>query len=387
MIKKIIIILTLILIAISPKLLNNSHTVKAESLTDNIEEQLNNIDLSELEDYFNNISNKQSNLSFKDIINDLLNGEYELNFNTILEQILQVTLSNVYDMMPTFATIFLITFFCGIMQNFKSSFLSDSISDLIFFVCFLTVILLLSLELSSIISNTRNVIENIANLTEIMSPIILTLIVASGGKVSAAIYKPTVVFLSVGVINIVLSLIIPLVVVLIIFNVISNLSTTVKLTKFSELISSIIKWIVGIVVTVFSCFLTIQGISSASFDGLSAKAAKYVISNSVPIIGGFIKDGFNVVVAGSILIKNAVGVACVFGLFYTIISPLIEIIIFSLLLKAVSAIIEPFSDSRICNFCSSVSKSLSYITMSLLMVGLMFFIVITLMIVSGNALV
>ena len=165
-----------------------------------------------------------------------------------------------------------------------------------------------------------------------MSPIILTLMVASGGNVSASIYTPTVAFLSNGIISIFLYLIMPLVALTFIFNMISNFSSSIKLEKFSAVATSLMKWVIGFILTIFTVFLSIQGITSATFDGISIKATKYAISNSVPLVGGLIRDGFDLIIAGSILIKNVVGITGVFALFYTIISPILTIFVFSLML-------------------------------------------------------
>ena len=213
-----------------------------------------------------------------------------------------------------------------------------------------------------------------------MSPIIITLMIASGGKVSASVYKPAVAFLSNGVIGICAKLLIPIVGVMIILSVISNFSSVIKLKKFSDFTASIIKWVLGITIAVFGIFITIQGITSASFDGISIRATKYALSNSIPIVGGFIKDGFDLIVAGNVLIKNTVGIIVVFALFFTILSPLFQILSFSLMLKLVSGITEPIADGKISDFCTSISKSISYFLSIILMVGFMVFITVLLMI-------
>ena len=265
--------------------------------------------------------------------------------------------------------------------------ISNSVGELILFVGLLSVVLILSGQIISIWKNVKIVIENIAKLTEIMSPIILTLMVASGGNVSATVYKPAVAFLSSGIINIILTIVLPLIALMIIFNTLSNFSSSIKLEKFSELSSSIIKWVIGLIIAIFGIFLSIQGITSATFDGISIKATKFAISNSIPLVGGFLKDGFDLVVAGSILIKNAIGLASIVALFYTIISPIIFIAIFSLLLKFVSAIIEPITDNRISAFCMGISKCVSYLSVALITVGFMLFITILLITISANAFV
>ena len=109
------------------------------------------------------------------------------------------------------------------------------------------------------------------------------------------------------------------------------------------------------------------------------------MSNSIPIVGGLLRDGFDIVVAGSVLIKNSVGVVCIIGILYYVISPVIYIATFSLLLKIITAIIQPITDDRITSFCTSVSKGISYLNACILVVGLMFFIIVLLMIISANA--
>ena len=85
------------------------------------------------------------------------------------------------------------------------------------------------------------------------------------------------------------------------------------------------------------------------------------------------------------LIKNAVGVASIVGLFNVILSPLISIITFSLMLKTVCAIIEPVSDSRIVGLCSGIAKGITYLSAIIIIMGLIFFIMTLLMIMSANA--
>ena len=361
-----------------------SFIANADELSDSISEQLNNIDLSELESFFNNIDNLPSGIDFFSYVLSMLNGQYNLNFDSVISYLFNAFFNNVFRSLPTFMSIIAISIFCSIMQSVRSSFLSDSTADMILFVSLISIILLLTGELVSLYENTQITIKNIANLTEIMSPIILTLMVASGGTVSASVYQPTVVFLSSGVVNIFLIAVLPMIGTIIVFNVISNFSDSVKLNKYTELFSGVIKWIIGIIITVFSIFITVQGISSATFDGISIKATKFAISNSVPIIGGFLKDGFDLVVAGSILIKNVIGITCVFALFYVIISPVLYIASFSLLLKLVCAVIEPIVDARIVSFCSSTSKCITYLAVSLLAVGFMLFLTILLITFSAS---
>ena len=384
MIKKFALVLLFVAVSVCFLSVSNS-VVKADDLSNNIEEQLNNLDLSELEEYINNISNQPAEFDFALNVRKLLNGEYDSSYLNFPQYVLNVLLDNIFSAMPTFLSILAIAIFCGIMQSIKSGFVSEGVSDMVFFVCFLSIILLISSEVIAIWKTTQITIKNMAKLSEIMSPIILTLMIASGGNVSASVYKPAVAFLSNGVLNVIMTIVLPLIGVMSIFAIISHFSQSVKLTKFSELATSIIKWIMGLIIAIFGLFLSVQGITSATFDGISIKAAKYALSNSVPIIGGFLGSGFDLMIAGSVLIKNAIGVVSIVGLLYLILSPVLYMVAFSLLLKLTAAVTEPITDQRLSNFCATVSKCITYMIVCVIIVGFMLFITVLLMIFSANA--
>ena len=358
--------------------------VCADAISDSVTEQLNNLDLSKLEQFFNSIFTFEG-ISFTSYLTNLLSGNYNINFSTIISYVLNVFFNSIIDFMPTFISIISICIFSAIIKQVRNSFLSESVAEIAFYICMCAIAVLLLGQIVNVFNSCKIVIKNIAILSDIMSPIILTLMIAIGGNVSATVYNPAVTFLTNGVINLILYVLFPLIIISFTFSFASNFSSEIKLSKFSDFINSSIKWIIGITAPVFGVFLSIQGITSACYDGISIKAIKYTVSNSIPIVGGFLKDGFDFIVAGSVLIKQAIGLSCVFGLFFLIISPVLSIAVFSLMLKLCSAIIETVSDARLSNFCLSITKSLGYVTAALLLVGFMFFIMVLLMIFSANA--
>ena len=383
--RRFVIILLLILFLLFAFFSFGLNTARADELSDNIEQELENIDLTDLEKF------SEDNLPFEidfnafNYIKKLLNGEYDVDFISFLSYIKDVIFGNIFKILPILISVIAIAIFSGLIVGIKGNFASDGISDLISIISVCAVIVLLTSLIGGIFYEVKNTTENIAKLTEIMSPIILTLMVGSGGIVSAQVYQPVVLFLSNGITQVFCNILIPLVGIMLIFNVLSNFSINLKLKKYNDFLTSLFKWIIGITVTIFGVFLSVQGISSATHDGISIKAAKYTISNSIPLIGGFLKEGFDLILAGSILIKNAVGISGVFILIYMIIPPVLFVGITSLLLKLTAAIIEPISDGKVSDFCFSLSKSISNLAVILLMVSFMFFITVLLMIFSASS--
>ena len=128
-------------------------------------------------------------------------------------------------------------------------------------------------------------------------------------------------------------------------------------------------------------------LAKEEIDKVSIKVAKYAISNSVPIVGGLIKDGLDIVAAGSVIVKNALGVAGLIGVFYYVLSPVLHMIVFSALLKLAAAITDTFAGDTVADFLTTVSKSVNYFVASVLTVGLMAFLTVLLMVFSANTVI
>lgn len=357
-------------------------TVFADDLSDSIEKNLDDVDLAELDDFYNRISGGGSLL---ENIRKLIRGEYEFDYNGVTEYVKQLLLSKVEDYLPTVINIILIAIVYSVFNFIKGKYLSSEIDNILNVVCYFAILLVILSVSTNLFTNIKNTIYSLRELCEIMSPIILTLMIASGGGTSAALYKPALVFLSCGITEIVSAVLLPLVGIMIIVSCFSEVSGNIRINKFNQLFSSILKWSIGIIISLYGVFLSVKGISAAAYDGISVKAARYAVSNSVPLIGGFIKDSLDLVVAGSVIIKNAVGISVIICIFIIVLSPLIDVICFSLLLKLSAAITDTLGNIKLTNFISNVSKSVSYLSTCLLTVAFSFFLTVLLLIFSANA--
>ena len=363
-------------------------TAKAESLEENIDEQLGNLDLSGIEDYINSLTDDERGVfseGFLAVVQDILGGEIKYSAGEIFGVFFRSVIEEFKLLVPHFAVILAITVLCSIVGSARANFLSESIKDLVFYVCMIAVILILAADFGALVENSKNTLQKLTDLSQIMMPVILTLMIAGGGNASAALYKPAVAFLTNGISGIFCNVLIPVVSLTVVFSVLAGLSSTFKLGNAQAFLHGLIKWVIGISVTIFAFFMSAQGLSSAVIDGVSFRAAKYAITNSVPLVGGLLKDGFDLVLAGSVLIKNAVGLSAVFLIFSVVLQPVVHLSVFQLTLKLFAALTEPVGDSRISGLLTAVSRSVSYLLAIVLAVGLMMFISFLLLIISANA--
>lgn len=388
--KKIIIFLLmissfLIIFSSSPKTAFAKEKDGYEELIKIVQEELLKLDLTEIDGLIKDYDINLNSPNFKDYLLSIINGNFKEDSENFFKYATTLLFSNINQILPNFISILIIAVLYKLIENFSTK--SIGIKNVVFYALNACVIVNLYSIVAICFTLTKSVITRVNGFLSAIMPVLLTLIIASGGKTSATVVKPTAIFLSGTLSQIISSVVLPIVEIIILINLVSSLSKTVNLTGISNFFNSLIKWILGIGFTAFTVFTTVQGVSSSNIDLVTLKTAQYTVSNGVPIIGGYLSGGISLVLAGSILIKNAVGVGAVVILFAIILSPLLYIIAVQLLLKGFSAVVGLICESKISETCTQLSKSISLLITVIAGVAFMLFsMLITILITSGSAL-
>lgn len=350
-------------------------------LNENVLEQLEQLDLGDLEEYLQSIGG--GNISVKERLLEYISGG-GFSQETFLKEMSDVFFGGVKRMLPSFASIAAIAMLCALINSLQSRFLGQSTAKIIFFVAYLGALIPLFGVLAECIFTARDTVVQLKTQMEVVFPLMLTLMAASGGSVSVSIFRPAVVFLSNGLVTIISDVVFPLTVVIIVFSMAGKVFGELKTDKFAAFFKSINKWIMGVGVSVFGLFFTVQGITAATYDGILRRTAKYAIGTGVPIVGGLLSGGFDLAVAGSILIKNALGNFSLFLLVSVLFEPLLLLISVNLLLRLTSAVTQPFGDSKISSFLDETAQNLNYCTAGLLFTAFLYFVAILLLVSASE---
>lgn len=359
-----------------------------EKITESVNSQLNDLDFSSVEDVLNLLDNEQYELlgsaSFFDKVQKLINGEFSQNQQSLFSAVVNLIFENILSFVPIICLVIAIGITFSLVNASRPNSKNKSLGDVIHFVCFGAIIAILIGSITQMVSFTSNTIITIKKQIDSIMPILLTIMTAIGGNVSVSMYQPTVAVLSGTITSIFTKILLPIFIISMVFAIVSNLSNNVKLNKFTDFFASLFKWIIGIVFTVFSAFLAIQGISAGNVDGISIRTAKYTIKNTVPIVGSYLADGLNLIVASSVLIKNAIGVCGLILLLVTILVPVLKLIVYMLSLKLTAAILEPVTDSKLSNFITMISKNISLLIVLILGCAFSYVLVLGMVMCTAN---
>lgn len=360
----------------------NAVTAEApnEELNQIIIDQLGELDLQALQEYVDGLDDFSDSTVAERLL-AYIKGE-PFDYENFFCEMSEVLFSNVKKLLPAFASIAAVTLLCGIVTSLKSNFLSASSGEMIFLVSYVSVLIPVLSVVIECFSRAQESVGEMQRQMQIIFPIMLTLMATSGGTISAAIYRPTVAFLSNAIVSLVTEVVFPITLTIIAFSMAGNLLKEMKFEKFTAFFKSINKWIIGGSVSVFGLFFTLQGLTAASYDGIAKRAAKYAIGTGVPIVGGFLSGGFDLAVAGSVLIKNSLGSMSVFLMISVLFEPLIFLIATNFLLRLTSAITQPLGESRVSDFLSSTADNLNYCVAGLLFTAFLYFVCILLIVCS-----
>lgn len=393
--KKRVLVFLIIFAAAAVVILLCGATVSAASSDDgraeideNIQKLLDDLDLSDLQKYIDEHGDSYL-LNFGDtaeeIITYLLKGDMGSDYGSYIGELFSVIFGNVLSLIPAFATVTAVALLSAIVSAAEGNVLGKSTAKVVHLACYSLIILLITSMLVGVVSGCVNSITSIKKQIEIITPILATLTVLTGGTSSAAIYQPSAIFLSGGAVEIVSGFIFPATIAVVVLNFMSKLNPQMSFSGVTTLIKSIMKWVIGITVTVFSIFITMQSSASSLFDGIIFKATKYVVGNSVPIVGNFLSSGFDMLTSAGLLIKSSVGVCGIILLLSEIIQPIVLLVSFSLILKLVGAVVQPVGENTLYGLLSDLSKDIEFFVAGLLTVAFMYTLIVMLIINSANS--
>lgn len=379
--KKIIIILLLILIFPSYGF------TEGEVLDSVISNQIEKvIDTDEIDVFLGKLMSEnefQIGGSAKDIILKIIKGEKVIDGKSIMDGISRIFLSELRFSMSLISKILIITLISTILTNLQNSFEESSISQLANYFTYILIAILVITNFSDLMEMAKGSVGRMVDFMQALLPILLTLLIITGGPNTKIMFHPMIL----GTVNVlgimVNSIIFPLIYFSFIVSILSNLSKRAELGKLAELGRQIITFVITATFTVFIGILTIYGLST-KIDGLSIRTAKFAVDTFVPIVGGFLSDAVDTVIGSSAILKNGIGIIGLLVLAIIILLPIVKVVVMLLIYSIIGAVTEPIASSNIIKLFGDISKTLLLVLISMVSIGIMFFITITIIVDTGN---
>lgn len=329
---------------------------------------------------FLNESNKYidenfSELNLDELFNNSLSGNLELSgiwkiIINLLGDELKTGISNIIS-------ILIIIVIHSILKAIIENLGNESTTKIAYFIQYLIIVAIIVNTFTGMLQIVQDAISNVVEFMNLLIPILITLMLTTGSIASSGVAETALLFIINIVGNLINNLVIPLILVATSLSIVSNFSDRVHVDKLSKFIKSSVIWILGVVLTVFVCVLSIEGTLSKSVDGLTSKTAKAAVSTFIPVVGKVIGDSVDTVIGCANILKNAVGVIGVLIIFSIVAFPIIKVAIMWALIRLVSALSEAIADTKIVKLLDSIADSYKTLFGILISVSVMFVVGIT----------
>ncbi len=337
-------------------------------------EELNNIEIEKIIPDF----------KVEEILTSIAKGENIFSIKEICAQGVRLLTDEVRNTMKILVIVLALSLLNTYLINLQNG-LGNEISQTAFITCYAVIAGVAAAAFLEVVKGSQNLIENIAIFMRTIIPVALVSLMSSGAVISATVFETTMI----GVINITEWLIekifLPLVMMTAALNIVNNISEKMSAEKLVGLMNKIVKWGLGILLTLFVGITGLQGIASGGADGLTVKVTRFVAANLIPVVGGILSETVETVMNCSIVIKNSIGVAGIIIVVLIAAIPIIKTTACLLLFRMCAAIAQPISDKKIVKCISELGDSISCVLSMMLTVVIMFIILLTIVINVGNS--
>lgn len=225
----------------------------------------------------------------------------------------------------------------------------------------------LAVPIITLINQIAGSVESACTFTEAFAVVFLGILIANGQTVSAAGYS-SFLFGAVEVSTVCVGeLILPMLKIFLAMSCVSAVSENIKIDSIIQFFEKNAKWLLSFLAVLLSSVLGISGVLSASADNVAARTAKFVISGSVPVVGGAVSDAYLSIKSGMMMMRNSVGAFGIIAIAYIYLPLIIRTVLWNVVMEIGLSICEALQLDSINKLMKSLSGMLS------LMLGVLVF--------------
>lgn len=319
----------------------------------------------------------------EEVLNEAVEGN--VNHSKLIGFLFRILGNEVKNAVTTVGIILVIIVIHSILKGISDGLENQGISKVIFYVEYILIVTLIMANFADIIKMAVGAISSLVDITNLLIPILITLMITTGSIVSAGVVQPVLLFAVSFIGNIINSLVVPILMISTVLSIISNISDKVQIGKLSKFFKSSVVWTLGVLLTVFVSILSLEGSLSSSVDGITAKTVKAATSTVIPVVGKVLGDSVDTVLGCAGILKNACGVLGVIIIIAICAMPIIKLSILTAVYKLAGAAVEPIADEKIVKLLEQMGDTFKILLAILFSVSTLLIIGITIVIKISNS--
>ena len=294
-------------------------------------------------------------MDFKETIYGLISGDQtaskELLVKLVKDQVGYAFNVNKNNLIQ----ILLIAVIAAVFANFSNVFQNKQIAEIGFYVLYLLVIALCLSSFQTTVEWVGDGVEKLLSFMKVLGPVYFISIAVAKGSVTSIAFYNLVLLLIYLIELLILKFLLPVIHIYIMVKILNYLSSEEYLSRFAELMETVIVWTLK---TLLACVVglnVVQGLISPAVDTVKRSIVTRG-AEAIPGIGDAIGGTAEVVLGTAVVVKNGIGLAGMIICLALCIGPLIQTAVMVLMYKLGAAVIQPVSDKRLVGCIGSVGE-------------------------------
>lgn len=351
-----------------------------------VDEQVRHLDLRPLEEILagldDDVRERLPARSVRDVIVDPQGG-LRLHPAELLRELTRFLLAEVLLQSRLLGQLIVLAVLCALLHNAAGSF-SPAATEFGFLVAYMVIIFVALQSFSAAAEVGRGVLADMSAFMLALLPLLSTMLAAVGAVSSAALFHPLLLTVVTLVASLIEQVVFPLLFFAAVLGVVGRIAAGFPVSRIADLLRQAATTALGLFLTLFLGVMVIRGAIAPVADGIALRTTKFLAGSFIPVIGGMMADAMEVVLGGSLLIKNAVGAFGMATLLVLLAFPLMKIFALVIIYRVATAVVQPISDPRLVDALGAMAQTLTLLMAAVAAAALMFFVVITVVVGIGN---
>ena len=354
----------------------------SENIMDISETLLDDYEFDEINDELAEIFPEEK-LKFMEIVKQILSGDLELTADLLNRLVKEQAVYAFVSCKDNLIHMLLLALMAALFHNFTNVFQNKQISEMSFYILYLMLIALAINSFQIVTTWVGDGVNTISRFMSVFCPVYFVAVAAAKGSITAVAFYNLILFLIYLVELIISKFLLPVIHVYIMIRVLNHLSEEDYLSKFAELMETLISWILKTFVAGVVGINIVQGLISPAIDEVKRSAITRG-AEAIPGIGDALGGTAEVVLGTAVLIKNGIGLAGAIICFSLCLIPLIQVAMIVLMYKLSAAVIQPISDKRVTGCLESVAEGCNLLLRVIFTTGLLFLLTIVIVTALTN---
>lgn len=338
------------------------------------EEIMDEFQYSEIDDILKDLfPNKK--ISFRETVSGLISGELDFSFDLVKELLWDSFAYELSNSKAGMIHILFLIIIAAIFTNFSEVFKSTQVSNICFTMLYMLIITICLNTFRTLVDSATSNVSQLSDFMGALGPIYFLAVAISTGSSTSVTFYQIVLILIYIVELLIANFLIPLSQIYLVVRILSEFSPEVKLSKFAELLETIVSWSLKTLLAGVIGLNVIQSLLSPAIDTVK-RSILTKGGEALPFLGDAFGGVTEVILGTAVLIKNGVGVAGMVICILVCLAPIIKMAATTLLFQVVAALVQPISDKRMVDCISGMAQGTKMLLKIVFTTGVLFLLTI-----------